>query len=134
MKLNLNGCFNVSDEAVMAVARIHGETIKVMNLEGCRKLTDESLVAIAESCQLLGDLDLSSSIITDSGLAALSSAEQLNLQILSLSGCGLTGKSLPSLIKMGKTLVGLNLKHCHSLTSGSLDLLAANLWRCDILY
>lgn len=134
VKLNLSGCFNLSDEVIMSIVRTHGETIKIMNLEGCRRLTDASLFAIAESCQLLKDLDMSFCGISDSGLSALSSAKQLNIQILACSGCALSDKSLPSLIKLGESLVGLNLKHCSSLSSKAVDLLAENMWRCDMIY
>lgn len=134
VKLNLNGCINLSDECVTAVARLHGETIKVLNLDGCRKITDVSLSTIASSCPLLSDLDVSNSAVTDSGIAALSCSEQLNLQILSISGCSkISNKSLPYLIQLGKSLVGLNLQYCSSLSSSSVDMLMGNLWRCDIL-
>ncbi|KNA15215.1 hypothetical protein SOVF_099980 [Spinacia oleracea] len=134
VKLNLSGCINLSDESVVAVARFHGETIKTLNLDGCRKITDTSLFAIANSCSLLNDLDVSNSAVTDSGIAALSCSEQLNLQILSISGCvRISNKSLPFLIQLGKSLVGLNLQHCSSLSSSSVDMLVGNLWRCDIL-
>lgn len=134
VKLNLSGCINLSDESAVAVARLHGETIKLLNLNGCRKITDVSLSAIASSCPLLSDLDVSNSAVTDLGIAALSCAEQLNLQILSISGCArISNKSLPFLIHLGKSLVGLNLQHCNWLSSSIVDMLLGNLWRCDIL-
>ncbi|XP_021760795.1 EIN3-binding F-box protein 1-like [Chenopodium quinoa] len=133
-KLNLSGCINLSDESVLAVARLHGETIKELNLDGCRKISDMSLVVISDSCPLLNDLDVSNSAVTDSGIAALSCSEQLNLQILSISGCSrISNKSLPYLIQLGKSLVGLNLQHCNSLSSSGVDMLMGNLWKCDIL-
>lgn len=134
VKLNLSGCINLSDESVLAVAKHHGETIKVLNFDGCRKITDVSLSTIASSCPLLSELDVSNSAVTDSGIAALSCSEQLNLQILSVSGCSkISNKSLPFLIQLGKNLIGLNLQYCNSLSSSSVDMLVGNLWRCDIL-
>ncbi|GAB4828277.1 hypothetical protein Ancab_035190 [Ancistrocladus abbreviatus] len=134
-KVNLSGCINLSDRVAIAVAMLHGKTLKALNLNGCRKITDATLEAIANSCQLLNDLDISSCAVTDSGIAALSSSEQLNLQILSLSGCsGISNKGIPFLIKLGKGLVGLNLKNCNSISSSKIDLLVQHFWRCDIFY
>ena len=134
VKVNLSGCLNLTDVVVSAVARLHGGTLEVLNLEGCSKVTDASLFAIANNCFVLNDLDLSKCSITDSGVAALSRGEQLNLQILSLSGCyKVSNKSVPSLRKLGKTLVGLNLQHCNLISNSTVELLMEDLWRCDIL-
>jgi len=134
VKLDLSGCINLSDESILALTRLHGETIKVLNLDRCSRITDASLLAIANSCPLLNDLDISNCPITDSGIAALSCSEELNLQILSISGCSrISNRSLPFLIQLGKNLLGLNLKHCNSLSNKSVNMLMGNLWNCDIL-
>ncbi|XP_043699544.1 EIN3-binding F-box protein 1-like [Telopea speciosissima] len=134
VKLNVSGCVNLTDAVVKAIARLHGGSLQLLNLDCCRKITDASLVAIAEDCSLLHDLDVSKSAITDFGVAALSSAKQLDLQILSLSGCyNVTDKSIPLLGKLGQNLVGLNLQQCKSISSSSIELLVEHLWRCDIL-
>lgn len=135
VKVNLSGCFNLTDKVILALAMLHGATLEVLNLEGCRKITDASLVAIADHCVFLSDLDVSKCAVTDSGVAALSHAEQLNLQVLSFSGCSkVSNKSLPFLRKLGKTLLGLNLQHCNSISSKTVELLVESLWRCDILF
>lgn len=134
VKVNLSGCFNITDDVILALARLHGGTLELLNLEGCRKITDASLVAIADNCLLLNDLDVSKCAITDSGVAVLSCAEQLSLQVLSLSGCSkVSNKSIPFLEKLGKTLVGLNVQHCNSISSSTVELLLDSLWKCDIL-
>ncbi|KAI7988299.1 EIN3-binding F-box protein 1 [Camellia lanceoleosa] len=134
IKMNLSGCSNLTDEVVSAIARLHGGTLEVLNLDGCSKVTDATLVAISDHCLVLNDLDLSKCSITDSGIAALSRGEQLNLQILSLSSCSkVSNKSTSSLRKLGKTLVGLNLQHCNSINNSMVELLMESLWRCDIL-
>ncbi|KAE8710402.1 hypothetical protein F3Y22_tig00110321pilonHSYRG00114 [Hibiscus syriacus] len=69
VKVNLSGCLNLTDEVVLALTRLHGETLELLNLNGCRKITDTSLVAIADNCIFLSDLDLSRCAITDSGVA-----------------------------------------------------------------
>ncbi|KAJ4951560.1 hypothetical protein NE237_028392 [Protea cynaroides] len=133
VKVNVSGCMNLTDAVVKAIASRHGGTLQLLNLDGCRKITDASLVAIAESCEILHDLDVSKSAITDYGIATLSSAKQLDLQILSLSGCSnVTDKSIPPLGKL-ETLVGLNLQQCKSISSRAVELLVEHLWRCDIL-
>lgn len=134
VKVNLSGCFNITDDVILALARLHGGTLELLNLEGCRKITDASLVAIADNCMLLNDLDVSKCAITDSGVAVLSRAEQLSLQVLSLSGCSkVSNKSIPFLEKLGETLVGLNVQHCNSISSSTVELLLDSLWKCDIL-
>ncbi|KAI3827357.1 hypothetical protein L1987_01430 [Smallanthus sonchifolius] len=133
-KVNLTDCINLTDEVVMALAKIHGGTLEVLNLDGCRKIGDESLAAIAENCLFLKDLDVSKSCITDSGVSCLSSGDHMNLQVLSLSGCSrVSNESKNSLERLGKTLVGLNLQGCNSISSSVIESLVVNLWRCDIL-
>lgn len=135
VKVNLSNCLNMTDKVVVDLAKIHGQTLKVLNLEGVRKITDESLVAIAENCALLNDLDVSRCGITDVGLSHLSEGVQIDLQILSLSGCSkISNKSSPFLKKLGQTLVGLNIQQCNLISTSSVDSLVENLWRCDILY
>ncbi|XP_022754495.1 EIN3-binding F-box protein 1-like [Durio zibethinus] len=134
VKVNLSGCVNLSDKVVCIMADSHGWTLEMLNLDGC-KVSDASLVAIAENCQLLSDLDVSKCAITDSGIAALACSNQINLQILSISGCSMiSDKSLPSLGKLGQTLLGLNLQQCKAISSSAVDLLVEQIWRCDILF
>ncbi|XP_038993852.1 EIN3-binding F-box protein 1-like [Hibiscus syriacus] len=134
VKINLSGCVNLSDKVVCIMTDLHGWTLEMLNLDGC-KISDASLVAIADNCQLLNDLDVSKCAITDSGIAALARSNQINLQILSVSGCSkVSDKSLPSLGKLGETLLGLNLQHCKAISSSTIDLLVEQLWRCDILF
>ncbi|CAH9103004.1 unnamed protein product [Cuscuta epithymum] len=135
VKVNLTECLNLTDEVVVALARLHGQTLEVLNLDGCRKVTDASMEAVAENCIFLNDLDVSKCSITDSGVAVLSHhGVQMNLQVLSLSGCTMVSrKSVPSLRKLGKSLLGLNLQHCKSMSGSAIDLLVESLWRCDIL-
>ncbi|KAK1417242.1 hypothetical protein QVD17_26367 [Tagetes erecta] len=135
VKVNLSNCLNLTNKVVMDLAKIHGETLKVLNLEGCRRITDESLASIADNCLLLNDLDVSKCCITDRGLHCLSEGVQIGLQILSVSGCPkISNKSAPFLKKLGQTLVGLNIQQCNLISSSVVDSLVENLWRCDILY
>lgn len=135
VKVNLSGCVNLTDKVVLSLAELHGWTLEMLNLDGCWKISNASMVAIAENCPLLGDLDVSKCMITDCGIAALALADQLSLQILSVSGCSLiTDKSLPALGKLGQNLLGLNLQHCNAISISTVDLLVEQLWRCDLLH
>lgn len=134
VKVNLTDCLNLSDEVVVSLARLHGQTLQVLNLDGCRKISDASISAVAENCAVLKDLDVSKCAITDSGVADLAHGVQMNLQILSLSGCTMVSrKSVTSLRKLGKSLLGLNLQHCNSISGGAIESLVESLWRCDVL-
>ncbi|XP_074273972.1 EIN3-binding F-box protein 1-like [Silene latifolia] len=134
VKLNLTKCIDLTDESILAIVRLHGGKIKVLNLNGCSKITDMSLFSIADSCRYLKDLDVSKCGVTDLGIGALADSN-LHLQILSISGCSkISDKSLPDLIRLGKSLIDLNLKHCSSLSINTLDLLGESLRRCNIHY
>lgn len=136
VKVNLGGCINVTDNVVSTIVKRNGLTLELLNLDGCKNITDASLVSIAENCSLLSELDLSNcASITDYGIAAMARANQLGIQILSLSGCWLlSNKSVPLLKKLGQTLLGLNLQNCYGICSNKVDVLVEQLWRCDILY
>ncbi|KAJ0881515.1 putative F-box domain, leucine-rich repeat domain superfamily, F-box-like domain superfamily [Helianthus annuus] len=135
VKVNLSNCLNLTDKVVVDLAKIHGETLKVLNLEGCRRITDESLASISDYCFLLSDLDVSKCCVTDNGLRCLSEGVLIGLQILSVSCCSkISNKSAPFLKKLGQTLVGLNIQQCNLISSSLVDSLVENLWRCDILY
>lgn len=135
VKVNLSGCINLTDEVVLSITNKHGWTLEMLNLDGCKRISDASLIAIAGNCPLLSDLDVSKCTVTDAGIAALGSADRLNLQVLSLAGCSLVSdRSLSSLTKLGQTLLGLNIQQCKAISSRSVDLLLELLWRCDFLF
>ncbi|KAG5600269.1 hypothetical protein H5410_031639 [Solanum commersonii] len=97
--VNLSGCVNITDKAVSAIVKFNGRSLKSILVDGCRHVTDATLVEIWNSCWMLNVLDVSKCGITDSGFTTLSSAIQLHLQILSLSGCPLVlDNSLPLLL------------------------------------
>ncbi|KAK8913754.1 EIN3-binding F-box protein 1 [Platanthera zijinensis] len=133
-KMNLTGCINISDLSISALVKTHGRSLKLLNLDGCKKITDKSLFAIVSSCLVLQDLDVSRCAVTDIGVAALSSAERLNLRVLSLAGChGVTKRSLQLLGNMKGSLEGLNLQQCKLFNPHGIGLLEEKLWWCDIL-
>ncbi|OVA07796.1 F-box domain [Macleaya cordata] len=134
VKVNLSGCMNLTDDAVSSLARLHGGSLQLLNLGGCAKITDESLGSIAVNCELLQELDVSKCAITDFGVSALCCAKQSSLEIFSMSGCSqVSDKSMVYLSNMSRTLVGLNIQHCNSISSSAIELLVERLWRCDIL-
>jgi EIN3-binding F-box protein len=133
VKVDLNGCENLTDSAVCALVKAHGSSLAHLSLEGCSKVTDASLFAISESCSQLAELDLSNCMVSDYGVAVLSSAKQLKLRILSLSACMMvTQKSVPFLGSMSSSLEGLNLQF-NFIGNRNIASLEKQLWRCDIL-
>ncbi|XP_047973081.1 EIN3-binding F-box protein 1-like [Salvia hispanica] len=132
VKVNLSGCVNLTDSLVARIASLHGETLEVVNLERVSGITDVSLMSIAANCSVLRELDVSGCRVTNSGVALLSGAGQLSLQVLSLAGCSLVSdKSFPFLKMLGTTLVGLNIQLCHGISSAAINLLLEQMWRCD---
>ncbi|KAL5162182.1 putative methyltransferase PMT14 [Glycine soja] len=98
------------------------------------KITDASLVAIANNFVVLNDLDVSKCAITNVGITVLSRVSLPSLQVFSLSGCSnVSNKSAPFLMKLGHTLLGLNLQSCNSIGTNTIELLVEKLWRCHIL-
>ncbi|KAL4560219.1 hypothetical protein LXL04_032368 [Taraxacum kok-saghyz] len=132
-KLDLSKCVNLTDKIVSEISMAHGGTLEVLNLDGCGLITDASVVTIAQNCSLLRELDVSKSAITDFAIAALACAEHLNLQILSVSGCQVSNKSVPFLKKLGETLIGLNMMQCRGVSNDAVGILEGQIWKCDIL-
>lgn len=131
--VDLNGCENLTDAAISALVKAHGTSLAHLSLEGCSKITDASLFAISESCSELAELDLSNCMVSDYGVAVLSSAERLKLRVLSLSGClKVTPKSVPFLGSMPASLEGLNLQF-NFIGNHNIASLEKQLWWCDIL-
>ncbi|KAL0897623.1 hypothetical protein Bca101_081584 [Brassica carinata] len=134
VKVNFSGCSGLTDRVVSAISARNGLTLEVLNMDGCIRISDASLVSIAANCQILSDLDLSKCSVTDSGIQALTSSGKLKLQILSMAGCSaVTDKSLPAIVKLGSTLLGLNLQQCRSISTSTVDFLVERLYKCDIL-
>jgi EIN3-binding F-box protein len=134
VKINFSGCSNLTDRVISAITARNGWTLEVLNIDGCSNITDASLVSIAANCQILSDLDISKCAISDSGIQALASSDKLKLQILSVAGCSMvTDKSLPAIVGLGSTLLGLNLQQCRSISNSTVDFLVERLYKCDIL-
>ncbi|KAK4797612.1 hypothetical protein SAY86_029938 [Trapa natans] len=134
IKVNVSGCSNLTDESVSALCRTHGWCLEVLNIDSCQKIGDRSLAAISENCQLIRDLDISYSAVSDGGIAELSHGDRVNLQVLSVAGCRVSDKSLPALKKLGRSLLGLNLQGCNGISQSSVNHLIEQLWKCDILH
>ncbi|XP_014501469.1 EIN3-binding F-box protein 1 [Vigna radiata var. radiata] len=132
--VNLRGCLNVTDRVVLSIVNSYGWTLQVLCLDGCTRVTDASMMAIAGNCPVLSDLDVSKCAITDTGIVALASGKQFNLEILSLAGCiSVSDNSMAAFKKLGQSLAGLNIKRCSAISSRGVSKLQEHLWTCDIL-
>ncbi|KAK4783221.1 hypothetical protein SAY86_007595 [Trapa natans] len=134
VKVNVSGCNKVTDESVSTLCRTHGWCLEVLNIDSCHKIGDRSLVAISQNCQILSDLDVSYSAVSDLGIAELAHCDRINLQVLSVAGCHISDKSVPGLKNLGRSLLGLNLQRCNGISQSSVNHLIEQLWKCDILH
>ncbi|KAJ8573817.1 hypothetical protein K7X08_010328 [Anisodus acutangulus] len=65
VKAILGDCLNLTNQAVVPLARRHDETLELLNLDEWKEVTDANLVAITDNFPLLNDLDVSEYAITD---------------------------------------------------------------------
>ncbi|XP_023101877.1 F-box/LRR-repeat protein 2 isoform X7 [Felis catus] len=122
-ELSLNGCQDLSTEAVAALCRLQSGLIS-LDLGGCSGLADGALVAISRGLGHLQRLSLRKlQRLTDAGCTALGGLQEL--QILDLAECCLvSGWGLAQALGSGHRapapLASLSLAYCASLKDASV--------------
>ena len=125
--LNLNSCWNLSDQGLEQFLRIFGSNLSVLSLGetsiqgerlnsalsltrvehlimfGCRELTDLGLFRLLEICgSSLRELDLSRTLVSGAGLDKLDRLR--NIEVLNLFHCpDITDQGLQHLLEVGQT-------------------------------
>ncbi|KAL1127957.1 hypothetical protein V6Z11_A13G214400 [Gossypium hirsutum] len=119
--VELSGLHGISDAGFLPLLETREADLVKVNLSGCVNLSDKAVCIMA---------DLHGWTLEMLNLEALARSNQIKLQILSMSGCSkVSDKSMPSLLKLGQTLLGLNLQQCKAISSSAVDLLVEQLWR-----
>ncbi|KAJ3396951.1 anaphase-promoting complex subunit Hcn1 [Lobulomyces angularis] len=118
-KLNLKGCWSVTDKGLQAIAN-NCKDLQLLNLHSCWDCTDLGLVTLTNSCNNLVQVDLSNCRkLTDAGVLNLLS-KCFNLREIELSYCkNLTQKIFDhqSWTRMKK----INLQRCTAISDQAFE-------------
>lgn len=118
----------ITDDLMIHILAITGESLKELNVDGCSALTDEFLTeGVAKFCPNLESLSMRNlDLVTDEGFAdALTQFSEINnggLVTVDLTKCtGLGNKAVAALLRhSGNTLVELSLNSLDNLTKDFL--------------
>ncbi|KNC55804.1 uncharacterized protein AMSG_12426 [Thecamonas trahens ATCC 50062] len=118
--LGLNGCSNITDAAVVALAG-GCPNLTTLNLYNCSNITDAAVVALAGGCPNLTFLGLENcSNITDAAVVALAGGCP-NLTTLNLSSCSnITDAAVVAVADGCPKLTSLILRSCTKLTDAAV--------------
>jgi len=107
VKLNLEACYNVSDEGLEALVSIGGGSspLEEISLASVYNISDRGICAIAENC---------------------SSLRVLNISVDEGSRPGITDKSIVAIAQRCGKLCDLNLNRCRGITDVSVEAVAAS--------
>lgn len=144
-KLDLSGCFNLTDPTLATLLQQELPCLVSMNLSLCKELTDGSLGRIATHCKNLSSLQLGGCTgVTNKGLLflvqGLSKIKDLNLrscwQVSDVGLSYLAGLSAPPDTPAPlhpRMLEYLNLQDCQKLTDASLRYISQGLDKIRML-
>ena len=124
--LNMSGCFNVTNAAVLVVAS-ECKQLSSLNLNCCRNVTELALVAVASECTQLKTLNLGGRFnhITNSAVVAVAS-ECKQLTTLYLENCSIiTDTAVVAVDSSGMRLTSLSLHGCRSITDAAVKAVAS---------
>ncbi len=118
-KINLHGCFQVSNCALVAVASMYN--LEHLVLSGCTKLSYSGLSTIAKSCKKIHYLSFAGcgDCITNAVVEEITKY-LLNLKNLILSGCSLIGRTALLGISKCEKMHHLNLSGCKKVTNEAI--------------
>ncbi|KNC55706.1 uncharacterized protein AMSG_12420 [Thecamonas trahens ATCC 50062] len=118
--LDLNGCFNITDAAVVALAG-GCPNLTSLRLYNCSNITDAAVVALAGGCPNLTSLGLRNcSNITDAAVVALTGGCP-NLTSLYLNNCSnITDAAVVALAGGCPNLTSLDLCNCSNITDAAV--------------
>eukprot|EP00936_MAST-01D_sp_MAST-1D-sp1_P001736 g1736.t1 len=148
--INLWGCIDLTDAAIIALAGCHGLTR--VNLMGCHRLTDTSIVVLARNCHQLEELHLSEckGVSDDAVLAIADNCPNLHtldlrgchsisdvalehlanrcsqLKIINLAGAEVSDAGIKLLAERCRGLVNINVNDCQHLTDDAIRHVALN--------
>jgi len=113
-KINLMGCWRVTDAALRALSR-YSLTLKSIDLFELDGVTDQGVDKLCQSCCWLEEVDIGSCLqLTDKAFESLSKLS--NLKFLSAFNSAVTGVGLWKLCTRSTRLEMLDLAHCRRIT------------------
>lgn len=127
VNLSVRACEDITDEAVITLARSCHSLASLDLNSSCNKVTDIGVSAIAENCPLMTSLDLSD-CRNVSNIAVIALALNCkSLNTLKLSGCkNITDAAVITLAQNCPLLSVLHFRHCRELTDATLMVLSQN--------
>jgi len=132
----LNACFcrAVTDETLRSLPKL--PALQVLNLDGCQDISDEGLLAMAQRCTNLRSLSLYWNVkATDKGFNRLLRAQQdKSLRSLSFSGCKhLSDETVQRIVERGPEVEVLDLTRCPKITDAGTLLVCKCMERLRVL-
>ncbi|KAJ7297284.1 hypothetical protein O6H91_Y016500 [Diphasiastrum complanatum] len=117
--LKLIGCYEISDTALVYLGA-RCKKLSLLNLRGCLGISDIAIVSLAANCKQLHTLDVSYTVVTDEGLAAVASLSYLeNLHLVSCNN--ISDRGLDYLRAGCKMLLKLDLSRCPNVSDVGLS-------------
>lgn len=116
-ELNASFCCDVSSASLKSLPKL--QALESINLNGCQNIDDEGLLALAQRCSKLRSISLYWNVkVTDKGLCKLLRAQQgQELRHLNFSGCKhLSDETVQRIVSKAPNAEHLDLTRCNQVT------------------
>mmetsp|Transcript_58441 Transcript_58441/g.163720 ORF Transcript_58441/g.163720 Transcript_58441/m.163720 type:complete len:348 (+) Transcript_58441:120-1163(+) len=134
LELDICFCRSVDNDALQLLPKL--PSLVTLNLDGCQDIGDEGLLAVAQRCQALRNISLYWNVkATDAGFGKLLRAQRGGgLQSLSFSGCkNLSDDTVQRIAARGQALEVLDLTRCPRVSDAGAMLVCECLDRLRVL-
>lgn len=134
VELDTSFCRSIGNEALKLLPKL--PALVSLNLDGCQDIDDDGLLAVAQRCQSLESLSLYWNVkATDKGFGKILRAQKgQSLHTLNFSGCkNLTDETIQRLAGRGQNLEVLDLTRCPQVTDIGIRLVGECLDKLRVL-
>lgn len=120
--INVNGCVSMTSKSIQHFVRCGSEHLKILKLSGCKNVTDDALLQVAKGCVNVHILDFTGcELITDMGVAAIAVGCP-NLAEVRMKDCWrLTDVGIVSLLSTCSKLTHIDCRENTNLSKSSID-------------